>query len=61
MPLIQVDMFEGRTVDQKRALVAELTDGFVRACGGTPEQVTIVITDKSKEDWGSKGILAVDR
>jgi len=61
MPLIQVDMFEGRTVDQKRALVTEMTEGFIRACGGKPEQVTVIITDKSKEDWGSSGTLAVDK
>ena len=34
MPIIRVEMFPGRTIDQKRDLTRELTDGFVRACGG---------------------------
>ena len=51
-------MLKGRTREQKRALV---TDGFLRACGGKPEQVNIVITDVDPEDWGSAGQLVVDR
>ena len=37
MPIIRVEMFAGRTEEQKRALVKELTDGFVRTAGGDPE------------------------
>jgi len=31
MPIIEVHMFEGRTVDQKRKLVAEMTDAVVKS------------------------------
>ena len=61
MPVIRVEMFKGRTVEQKRNLVRELTDGFNRACGGTPESVQIVISDVDKQDWGSGGELAADK
>ena len=61
MPNIRVMMLKGRTREQKRALVRELTDGFLRACGGKPEQVNIVITDVDPEDWGSAGQLVADR
>ena len=60
MPVIRVEMYKGRTVEQKRALVKELTGGFVRTCGSTPEQVTIIITDVEKSDWAAAGVLAVD-
>ena len=29
MPIIRVEMFEGRTIDQKKELVKELTNSFV--------------------------------
>jgi 4-oxalocrotonate tautomerase len=61
VPVIRVEMFKGRSRDQKRALVKELTDGFLRACGGKPESVTVVIADVEKEDWGTAGELMADK
>ncbi|VDC20254.1 2-hydroxymuconate tautomerase [Pseudogemmobacter humi] len=61
MPVIRVEMFEGRSTDQKRELVRELTDAFVRSCGGTPQSVQIVISDVAKSDWGSGGQLCIDK
>ncbi len=60
MPLIRVEMFEGRTTDQKRALAKELTDAFVKTAGGTPESVHIVMTDVAKDDWAVAGKLCSD-
>lgn len=61
MPIIRVEMFKGRTREQKRELVRELTSGFVRACGGKPEGLYVVITEVEKEDWGSGGELFADK
>lgn len=57
MPIIRVEMFEGRNEDKKADLVDALTESFIRTCGGTPESVHIVITDVSKDNWGSAGQL----
>lgn len=61
MPIIRVEMFAGRDAEQKRALVRELTEGFIKTCGGTPQSVTVVITDVEKSDWGSGGLLNSDK
>ncbi len=61
MPIIHVEMFKGRSREEKRTLVKELTDGFLRACGGKPESVQVVIADVDKEDWGVAGILMADK
>lgn len=61
MPIIRVEMFEGRTVEQKRELVRELTDAFIRTCGGRPESVQVVLTDVDKQDWGAAGELFSDK
>ena len=37
MPVIRVEMFK-RTLEQKRELIKELTDSFVKTCGGTKKQ-----------------------
>jgi 4-oxalocrotonate tautomerase len=54
-------MFSGRSREQKRVLVRELTDTFVRVAGGKPESVTIILQDVEKEDWGAAGTLMADK
>lgn len=61
MPMIRVEMFEGRKIDQKRELVKELTDAFLRSCGGTRESVAVVITESNSENWAIGGQLVVDK
>lgn len=61
MPIIRVEMFKGRDVAQKRALVKGLTDAFVAACGGNPASVHVVVSDVDKQNWGSGGELCSDK
>ncbi len=60
MPMIRVEMFAGRTPDQKRAFAKAVTDSFVETCGGTPQSVQIIFTDVQKGDWATAGKLASD-
>jgi 4-oxalocrotonate tautomerase len=61
MPIIQVHMFEGRTVDQKRKLVAEMTDAVIKSIGVKPEDVRIIIQDMAKYDYSIGGKLVIDK
>jgi 4-oxalocrotonate tautomerase len=61
MPMIRVEMYKGRNLDQKRALAREMTEAFNRTCGGTPESVHVVIVEVDKEDWATAGVLAADK
>lgn len=60
MPLIQIDMFPGRTLEQKREMTEVLTREVCRIAKCTPQDVNIIFRDVSKEDWGLAGTLAVD-
>ena len=52
MPIIRVEMFTGRTPEQKKNIARELIDGFIRgAGGGKPEAFTVVFADVEKQDW----------
>ena len=55
MPVIRVEMFK-RTQEQKRDLARELTDAFVRTCGGNKESIKILITEVDKNNWASGGL-----
>ncbi|MDI9558452.1 MAG: 2-hydroxymuconate tautomerase [Pseudomonadota bacterium] len=61
MPIIEVHMFEGRTVDQKRKLVAEMTGAVVKSIGVKPEDVRIILQDMARYDYSIAGKLAIDR
>ena len=46
MPVIRVEMFK-RTQEQKRDLARELTEAFVRTCGGNKDAIKIRFIDVS--------------
>jgi len=60
MPTLRVEMFAGRTVEQKRALARELTDATVRALGVPASAVEILFYDIEKHDWAVAGTLCSD-
>ena len=61
MPTIRVDMFEGRTAEQKRHLVKALTQACVDALGSKPESVDILLFDVKPGDWATGGELWSDK
>ena len=61
MPIIRIEMFEGRDRDQKRKIMSEVTDGFCRATGASPESVYVILTDVSQGEWARGGIAFADR
>ena len=57
MPTYNIEMLEGRTLEQKKKLVAEITRVSVEVLGGSPEAVDILITDVKRENWSTGGVL----
>lgn len=61
MPFVQVHMWEGRSVDEKRALTKAITDAMVEHVGARPEALHVVIQEYPKENWARGGVLGIDR
>ncbi len=57
MPTIRVEMFEGRTPEQKKEFVKAVTEATVRTLGTSPEAVDVVLFEIKKSDWASGGVL----
>ena len=57
MPVVIVEMWEGRTIEQKKQLVEGITSVFVNI-GVHPEAVHIIIKDNPKHNWATGGKLA---
>jgi len=57
MPVVIVEMWEGRTIEQKKQLVEGITSAIVKI-GVPSEAVHIIIKDNPKHNWASGGKLA---
>jgi len=61
MPLVNVDLWEGRGVEEKKRLVAGITDLLVEVTGCPKEAVTVIIRDVPKQNWGIAGVLSSEK
>jgi 4-oxalocrotonate tautomerase len=56
VPFIQVTMLEGRTVEQKHALIARLTDAVEESLGGDRQRIRVALYEVSSDEWGVGGV-----
>ena len=57
MPVVTVEMWEGRTIEQKKRLVEGITS-VMTGMGIPAEAVQIIIKDVPKHNWAIAGKLA---
>ena len=60
MPFAQIYLMEGRTEEQKRAVIEKVTAAVVEAVGAPKENVRVWIQDVPKTNWGIAGVSAKD-
>ena len=60
MPFATIQMLEGRTEDQKRAVIEKVTAALVEAVGAPQENVRVWIQEVPKTNWGIAGVSAKD-
>jgi 4-oxalocrotonate tautomerase len=61
MPMVQVSMLTGRSVEQKRKLAQRITDALVEEAGARREAIVIAFLEVSRESYASGGVLMVDK
>lgn len=60
MPIIQVEMLKGRTLEQKRALVEKVTEAVMETAKCPKEAVKIIIREMEFENYSQGGVLKCD-
>lgn len=60
MPLIHIDLIEGRSEDQLRGLVKDVTAAVVKNTGAPAEHVHVVLNEMQKNRYSVAGVLKSD-
>ncbi|AZV93485.1 2-hydroxymuconate tautomerase [Kerstersia gyiorum] len=58
MPIIQVSLIQGRSEDQKAALIQALTDAAENSIGAPRDSVRVILLEVPNTDFGMGGRTA---
>ncbi|MEK4228302.1 2-hydroxymuconate tautomerase [Solibacillus sp. FSL H8-0538] len=61
MPIVTIKMIEGRTDEQKRALVEEVTAAVSKTVNAPVENVSIIIEEMAKAHYATAGVRYSDK
>ena len=56
MPLVQINMLEGRSPEQKKALLAAVTDAVHASIGAPLPSIRVWVQEFSAEDYMAEGV-----
>ncbi|MEH7254519.1 4-oxalocrotonate tautomerase [Neobacillus niacini] len=61
MPIIQVNLIEGRPPEKIKALIENITDTVSETLDAPRESVRVLVTELPKTHWGIAGVPASER
>ena len=60
MPVVTIELIEGRTINQKREMAKKITDVIKEVAKVKEDAVEIIFHDMKKENYSKAGKLALD-
>jgi 4-oxalocrotonate tautomerase len=61
MPIVRIDLLEGRTTERKADLIRRVTEAVVAALDVRPEQVRVLLSEVPPEHWAIGGRTIAER
>ncbi|MDQ1003512.1 4-oxalocrotonate tautomerase [Neobacillus niacini] len=61
MPIIQVNILEGRPPEKIKALIENITDTVVETLDAPKQSVRVLVNEMPKSHWGIAGVPASER
>jgi len=58
MPIVHIELWPGRTQDQKAELAKVLTEAMVSIANTPAQEVIVVFQEVEKSNWAKAGLLA---
>jgi len=56
MPIFQVQVLKGRSREEIKGLIADVTEAAVKNLSVKPEQVRVLVTEMEHSHWGAAGL-----
>ena len=60
MPIVSIELIEGRSVEQKREMAKKITEAIVEITKIPQDAVEVIFRDMKKENYSKGGLLAID-
>ena len=60
MPFVQIYLIEGRTVEQKKAVIEKVTTAIHEAVGAPKEKIRVWIHEVPEANWGIAGVSVAE-
>lgn len=54
--IIEISMFEGRTIETRKALIRLLFTRIAQKCDRAPNEIEVTITETPRHNWGFRGL-----
>ncbi|MFH1238779.1 MAG: 2-hydroxymuconate tautomerase [bacterium] len=61
MPVVNIAMLKGRSIEQKRKLVKRLTEVMAEILEIKPEVISIIIEEMDWDNWATAGEIHSDK
>ena len=61
MPIVQIHLIKGRTVEQKRNLVKKVTDAVCETISVPADAVEVILSEMERENYAKAGTLHLDQ
>ncbi|BBK28284.1 4-oxalocrotonate tautomerase [Staphylococcus arlettae] len=61
MPIINVKLLEGRSDEQLKDLVSEVTNAVEKSTGANREAIHVIVEEMKPEHYGVAGVRKVDQ
>ncbi|KRN03755.1 MULTISPECIES: 2-hydroxymuconate tautomerase [Holzapfeliella] len=61
MPIVHIDLIEGRSPEQLKGLVKDVTEAIAKNTGAPQENVHIVLNEMRKDNYSVGGTLKSDQ
>lgn len=60
MPIVHIDLVEGRSTDQIRGLVKDVTEAISKNADVPKERIHIILNEMKKDNYSVGGTLKID-
>ncbi len=61
MPIVEIHLLEGRTIEQKREIAQKITEIISNVAKTKKEDVEVIFSEMKKENFSKGGTLTIDK